>query len=62
MQPVNVTVIEEVWVVQTGPAIRLFMQWDAAVPVIRELLLAGQHVHLELAPVLGTHHEEKTHD
>lgn len=46
-------VVDEVWVIRTGPATRLFMQWDAAVPYIREMLRAGERIHIELAPVIG---------
>lgn len=53
MPEVKAEVVNEVWVVQTGPAIKLFMEWTAAVPFIREKLLAGEHVSLELAPVIG---------
>lgn len=55
------TVVDEVWVIRTGPAVKLFMQWDVAVPFIREKLLAGELVHIELAPVIGGPGEKENH-
>lgn len=60
MRTVTAAVVDEVWVVQTGPAFKLFLQWDLAVPFIRERLLAGDHVHLELATVVGVQHAKDT--
>lgn len=57
---VEVTIVDEVWVVQGNSASRLFMQWDAAVPVIREMLLRGERVAVELAPVIGVQHDQAT--
>lgn len=47
-------VIEDVWVVESEiSGSRLFMQWESAVPVIRDMLKRGERVSLELAPVLN---------